>query len=41
MAESPSYLLLGSDAYARAFSKIELLKTSYKEWQTLTTSTDF
>ncbi|MFI2744539.1 SDR family NAD(P)-dependent oxidoreductase [Zhouia sp. PK063] len=41
MAEPPIYLLLGSDAYARAFSKMELLSTTYKEWETLTKSTDY
>lgn len=41
MEEPPLYLLLGSDAYTRASSKLELLNTSYKQWETLTKSTDF
>jgi NAD(P)-dependent dehydrogenase (short-subunit alcohol dehydrogenase family) len=41
MSKPPLYLLLGSDAYARAFNKLELLSTSYKEWETLTASTDY
>lgn len=41
MPEPPLYLLLGSDAYMRAFNKLELLTTSYKQWETLTKSTDF
>ncbi len=41
MPEPPLYLLLGSDAHARAFSKLELLATNYKQWETLTKSTDY
>ena len=41
MSEPPVYLLLGSDAYARAFSKLDLLASSYKQWETLTKSTDY
>ena len=41
MPEPPLYLLLGSDAYMRAFNKLELLATSYKQWETLTKSTDY
>ncbi|UGU18410.1 SDR family oxidoreductase [Sinomicrobium kalidii] len=41
MPEPPLYLLLGSDAYSRALSKLELLKTSFKQLETLTKSTDF
>lgn len=41
MAEPPLYLLLGSDAYTRGLNKQDLLSTSYKQWETLTKSTDF
>lgn len=41
MTEPPLYLLLGSDAYMRAFNKLELLATSYKQWEILTKSTDY
>ncbi|MGS2741815.1 SDR family NAD(P)-dependent oxidoreductase [Sinomicrobium sp. M5D2P17] len=41
MPEPPVYLLLGSDAYARALGKLELLEMSYKQWETLTRSTDY
>lgn len=41
MPEPPVYLLLGSDAYARAFSKLDLLATSYKQWEVMTKSTDY
>ncbi|HWV71998.1 MAG TPA: oxidoreductase [Pseudosphingobacterium sp.] len=41
MPEPPVYLLLGSDAYARAFSKLDLLASSYKQWEALTKSTDY
>jgi len=41
MPKPPLYLLLGSDAYTRAFSKLELLASSYKQWETLTKSTDY
>lgn len=41
MPTPPLYLLLGSDAYSRAFSKLDLLTSSYKQWETLTKSTDY
>lgn len=41
MPEPPLYLLLGSDAYMRAFNKLEQLATSYKQWEILTKSTDY
>lgn len=41
MQEPPLYLLLGSDAYARAFTKLELLGATYRQWETLTKSTDY
>jgi NAD(P)-dependent dehydrogenase (short-subunit alcohol dehydrogenase family) len=41
MSEPPVYLLLGSDAYTRAFSKLDLLASSYKQWENLTKSTDY
>lgn len=41
MAQPPLYLLLGSDAYARAFTKLEVLSSAYKQWEELTKSTDY
>lgn len=41
MEEPPLYLLLGSDAYARAFAKLDLLSSAYQQWEALTRSTDF
>ncbi len=41
MPEPPLHLLLGSDAYIRAINKLELLTTSYKQWEILTKSTDY
>jgi NAD(P)-dependent dehydrogenase (short-subunit alcohol dehydrogenase family) len=41
MEEPPLYLLLGSDAYARAFGKLDLLSSNYKQWEILTKSTDY
>lgn len=41
MAAPPLYLLLGSDAYARAFDKLELLSSNYKQWEKLTKSTNY
>lgn len=41
MDKPPLYLLLGSDAYTRAFNKLELLSRSYKQWEILTRSTDY
>jgi NAD(P)-dependent dehydrogenase (short-subunit alcohol dehydrogenase family) len=40
-ANPPLYLLLGKDAYERAFSKMELLSAEYKKWEALTKSTGF
>ncbi|GAB4026592.1 oxidoreductase [Spirosoma koreense] len=37
----PLYLLLGTDAYARAFRKLDRLTDEYHTWETLTKSTDF
>lgn len=41
MPEPPLYLLLGSDAFTRALSKLDLLASSYKQWESLTKSTDY
>lgn len=41
MTEPPLYLLLGSDAFSRAFVKLDLLAESYKQWEALTRSTDY
>ncbi len=41
MVTPPLYLLLGSDAYARAFNKLELLAAAYKQSEDLTKSTDY
>ncbi|MEH6309019.1 oxidoreductase [Olivibacter sp. CPCC 100613] len=41
MSEPPVYLLLGSDAYSRAFSKLDLLSSSYRQWEAITKSTDY
>ncbi|WP_326983238.1 SDR family oxidoreductase [Chryseobacterium sp. MYb264] len=41
MDQPPLYLLLGSDAYSRAMSKLELLRSDYQQWKPLTQSTDF
>jgi hypothetical protein len=41
MEEPPVYLLLGSDAYSRANAKLDLLAGQYKQWETLTKSTDY
>lgn len=41
MPEPPLYLLLGSDAFTRAFNKLDLLASSYKQWESLTKSTDY
>lgn len=41
MPEPPLYLLLGSDAFTRAFSKLDLLNANYKKWESLTKSTDY
>ncbi|MCC8410139.1 SDR family NAD(P)-dependent oxidoreductase [Mucilaginibacter sp. UR6-1] len=37
----PLYLLLGSDAYARANEKLERLNTAFKQYESLTKSTDY
>ncbi|TKT89436.1 oxidoreductase [Dyadobacter frigoris] len=37
----PLYLLLGNDAYERAFKKIEVLTNAYEKWEDLTKSTGF
>lgn len=37
----PLYLLLGSDAYELANNKAELYKTEFKNWESLSKSTDF
>lgn len=37
----PLYLLLGSDAYELANTKADLYKTEFKNWETLSKSTDF
>ena len=37
----PLYLLLGNDAYDRAFKKLDLLTTEYQKWEGLTKSTGF
>lgn len=41
MQQPPLYLLLGSDAYLRALTKLDLLKSDYQQWEILTKSTDF
>ncbi|MEE1898768.1 SDR family NAD(P)-dependent oxidoreductase [Flavobacterium rakeshii] len=41
MAAPPLYLLLGSDAYTRAFDKLELLSSNYNQWEKLTKSTNY
>lgn len=41
MPKPPLYLLLGSDAFTRAFNKLDLLASSYRQWETITRSTDF
>jgi NAD(P)-dependent dehydrogenase (short-subunit alcohol dehydrogenase family) len=41
MSEPPVYLLLGSDAFSRAFTKLDLLASSYRQWEALTRSTDY
>jgi hypothetical protein len=40
-AQPPVLLLLGSDAYQRAFSKLEKLDQVYREWESISTSTGF
>ncbi|MCF0055975.1 oxidoreductase [Dyadobacter sp. CY356] len=37
----PLYLLLGKDAYERAFKKMEVLTSEYEKWENLTKSTGF
>jgi NAD(P)-dependent dehydrogenase (short-subunit alcohol dehydrogenase family) len=41
LQEPPLYLLLGSDAFSRAFTKLDLLASSYKQWEAMTKSSDF
>jgi len=41
MEQPPLYLLLGSDAYSRALTKLDLLGSNYRQWKMLTKSTDF
>jgi len=41
MQEPPVYLLLGSDAFSRAFTKLDLLASTFKQWEALTRSTDY
>ncbi|RYY56943.1 MAG: SDR family NAD(P)-dependent oxidoreductase [Chitinophagaceae bacterium] len=41
MPEPPLYLLLGSDAFARAIKKSDLLSSGYKQWEALSRSTDY
>lgn len=41
MTDPPLYLLLGSDAFSRAFTKLDLLAASYRQWETVTKSTDY
>lgn len=41
MPEPPVYLLLGSDAYSRALSKLEQLNNAFKATASLTKSTDY
>lgn len=40
-ANPPLYLLLGSDALARATQKIDYLGKTFQEWEAVTKSTDF
>ncbi|MDJ1493661.1 oxidoreductase [Cytophagaceae bacterium DM2B3-1] len=37
----PLYLLLGSDAYQRAFNKLASMTKEFQSWESLTKSTDF
>lgn len=39
--DPPLYLLLGKDAFERAFKKMEVLTTEYTKWESLTKSTGF
>ena len=39
--DPPLYLLLGNDAYERAFSKLERLEKEYSKWESITKSTGF
>ena len=39
--DPPLYLLLGNDAYERAFSKLDRLEKEYSKWEALTKSTGF
>jgi NAD(P)-dependent dehydrogenase (short-subunit alcohol dehydrogenase family) len=39
--DPPQLLLLGTDAYKRAFNKLEQLGNEYKAWEAVTTATDY
>lgn len=39
--DPPLYLLLGKDAFERAFKKMEVLTSEYEKWESLTKSTGF
>lgn len=39
--DPPLYLLLGKDAFERAFKKMEVLTSEYTKWESLTKSTGF
>lgn len=41
MQEPPVYLLLGSDAFSRAMTKLDQLGSDYARWEELTRSTDY
>jgi NAD(P)-dependent dehydrogenase (short-subunit alcohol dehydrogenase family) len=41
MEQPPVYLLLGSDAYQRAFDKLDRLSATFHEYEELTKSTDY
>ncbi|HEU4554115.1 MAG TPA: oxidoreductase [Chitinophaga sp.] len=41
MPNPPELLLLGTDAYKRAFNKLEQLGNEYKAWEAITTATDY
>ncbi|MCK8494075.1 oxidoreductase [Spirosoma sp. RP8] len=39
--DPPLYLLLGTDAYQRAFHKLDVMRTEWAAWERLTKSTDY
>lgn len=41
LPEPPVYLLLGSDAFSRACSKLDLLRSSFQDWRDWAKSTDY